>query len=71
MRTIKVFSLEAFQEHCREEHGICLQCFEAHYEPIEPDAESYKCHECGAMAVMGFEMAMVAGYVDVADEERG
>lgn len=67
MRTVKVFSQEEFKEHIREDHGICLKCHEVHYEPVEPDAESYKCQECGAMAVMGLEFALVAGYVDVAD----
>ncbi len=39
-------------------HGICFECGELRGE-CEPDAENYECHECGAHAVMGLELAMI------------
>lgn len=38
--------------------GFCLSCG-AEEEGVEPDAENYKCHTCGAMDVYGAEQVLI------------
>lgn len=45
--------------------GVCLQCGYCQYGGVEPDAEEYECEECGAHAVMGAELAVVSGAVEL------
>ena len=41
--------------------GFCKKCgFEQ--DGCEPDAENYKCEDCGAMAVTGAELLVLEGY---------
>lgn len=49
--------------------GICLSCGEIQPDGVEPDAEGYRCEGCDARAVMGFEMALVAGHIEFKEEE--
>jgi hypothetical protein len=66
----KTFSLTEADYHAHVEayDGICLECGEWSFGGVEPDAEGYKCSDCGAMAVMGAENAMIR---EVFDFEAG
>ncbi len=47
--------------------GVCLEC-DAYdeYAGCEPDAEGYECGDCGAMAMMGAETALMVGAIEIA-----
>lgn len=46
--------------------GRCLECGAEEF-GIEPDAEGYKCEECGAMAVCGLEHILIIGKIELHD----
>ena len=50
-----------------ESLGICLQCG-AIQSGVEPDAENYRCEECGAFAVAGLEQALLMGRITIKEE---
>ena len=58
-------SEDDFMEHNDSYDGICLHCGEWSFGGCEPDARNYECESCGAKQVMGAEMAMVAGYIEI------
>ena len=60
---------EDYHDHVEGSDGICLSCGEWKYGDCEPDAENYRCDECGAMEVMGVEMAMVAGHIQLVEDD--
>lgn len=47
--------------------GVCLACGELAWGDTEPDARGYTCSECGIAAVMGIELALMAGRVTLRD----
>lgn len=56
--------------HMRADYiGVCLECG-AHRDCTEPDAEGYDCEECDAPCVMGVEIALVAGEIEVIDDNE-
>lgn len=48
--------------------GYCTACDDITTECVEPDAEGYTCEVCGEACVMGLEDALIAGYVQIVEE---
>jgi rubrerythrin len=40
-------------------NGVCMECGYIVWGGIEPDAEDYKCPQCGSMSVVGVETAIM------------
>lgn len=61
----KRFTLEQVEEIILGDNniGFCIKCG-AERDGCEPDAQKYKCEECGAKAVYGAEQILVMGLVD-------
>ena len=58
-----------YQEACDCYEGYCMSCNDITNDSgVEPDAEGYKCCDCGENAVMGIENALMAGHI-VFDED--
>jgi hypothetical protein len=51
-----------------DQYGVCTECF-ASQGPVEPDARRYECEGCGAKAVYGLEEWLMAGFVEIVDED--
>lgn len=66
----KTITEDQFMEHCDSNDGLCLACGEWKFGDCEPDAEGYKCDDCGAMQVIGAENAMVMGLVLFGSEDE-
>lgn len=56
---------EAYQEHVDSMDGVCLGCGKWRYGDTEGDAENYPCDSCGENHVMGTEMALIAGHLEI------
>lgn len=69
MITTIYLTVEEYGEHCDEDNGLCLNCGEIRCGSTEPDAENYPCEACGEDKVMGFEMAMISGYIEISNED--
>jgi hypothetical protein len=55
-----------YQEHVDSYDGYCTHCDAVTREGMtEPDAERYPCDECGKQAVMGVELALVCGHIEI------
>lgn len=54
-----------FLDHCEEYNGLCLHCGAIRYGNTEPDAEDYYCEECSKNEVIGFENALMLGYIEL------
>lgn len=66
----KVFTITEEEYHrLRDEEngGICLACGAIHDSGVEPDAENYKCEQCGQHEVAGIEQALILGRIDIAE----
>lgn len=63
---VKITSDE-YISHCDDYDGLCLGCHEFTSGGVEPDAEKYECEGCGDAAVMGTEMALVCGHIEISD----
>jgi hypothetical protein len=59
-----VLSAERYREMADGMLGVCLECHDER-ECTEPDAEGYKCDACGSMSVVGIELALVAGQIEI------
>ena len=60
------FTLEEIEDMLESNEGICTECG-AIRSCVEPDAEGYKCEECGENAVMGIELALITIVIGVED----
>lgn len=71
---IPQLTVEMFHD-LQDGHGVCTECnfiSRGEYGYVEPDAENYKCPECGEEAVEGLESALFSAtiiIVDSPDEE--
>ena len=54
-----------FHEASGSMQGWCTGCKELTRDMTEPDAEDYDCPKCGEDTVMGVELAMVTGDVEI------
>lgn len=54
-----------FLEYSDSYSGMCIKCKAIQDGGCEPDAEGYKCLECGANSVMGIENALLMGHVNI------
>jgi DNA-directed RNA polymerase subunit RPC12/RpoP len=59
-----------YMEHREEYGGLCVKCGYDQW-GVEPDAEKYKCEECGSRAVYGTENLLMMGRVDIVDDDGG
>jgi hypothetical protein len=48
-------------------YGICLDCGSVAME-VEPDAIDYKCQVCGAYSVVGLELAVISGFIELKEK---
>lgn len=46
------------------DYGYCTECGDEH-DNVEPDAERYKCANCGAYAVFGAQQLLLMGLVEI------
>ena len=65
MATKQTVSEAEYLRHVDEYDGICLACGKWKYGGVEPDAQGYKCPECGEHQVMGAEDALLMGDIEV------
>jgi hypothetical protein len=56
---------EEFHERVDNYDGICLTCSEWNFGGIEPDAEEYKCEFCENNSVIGAELALILGHLNI------
>lgn len=49
------------EEAIEDQRGYCTTCQDIVDTFAEPDAENYKCPECGEFTVMGVENAVIMG----------
>jgi hypothetical protein len=54
-----------YSAHVRDSDGLCVACGAYTAGGVEPDADSYECEECGEPKVMGFENALIDGWIEV------
>lgn len=45
--------------------GWCLDCKDFTREMTEPDADYYRCPDCGERCVVGAELALIMGAIEV------
>lgn len=58
-----------FQAHCDNHDGFCTNCDKVTREGMtEPDASGYKCPDCKRLSVVGMELALIAGDIEVEDD---
>jgi hypothetical protein len=58
-------SIEEYQDHRENYDGLCLACREFTCGGVEPDAEEYECEACGESKVVGAEIALMSGAINV------
>jgi len=57
---------EQYLESCNDNAGYCLLCDDiTECSGIEPDAEAYTCPVCDASELMGVELALLMGWLDL------
>ena len=57
---------EAHYRDLRESYsGICLHCHAIKHGDVEPDAENYKCEDCGKKRMFGIEQLVISGVLQV------
>lgn len=61
---------EQIESHKEENQGYCTECKAISGDHVEPDAEHYECEECGNESVMGIDMAVIEGHIEIVDEEE-
>lgn len=61
---------DEYLEHTDAYDGVCLGCGKWTSGGVEPDAEKYRCEDCGEAKVYGTEQAMVIGRLYI-DEDEG
>lgn len=61
---------ESHYNYLRSEYfGICLSC-KHEQDSCEPDAENYRCEECGTLDVQGIENLLVMGLIELTESEE-
>jgi hypothetical protein len=50
--------------------GFCTTCSAFDRESTEPDAEGYDCDECENQTVIGVELALVLGLIEVVESKE-
>lgn len=59
-------TIDEYHTDSEDGTGYCLNCGEpGGY--CEPDAEKYKCENCGKLELYGVELLLVMGRIDLAD----
>ena len=68
--TVKRFEMaeDEYAEYDESSTGLCLACG-AERDCCEPDAENYKCEECGKRQVFGVPQLLIMGLVEITDDE--
>lgn len=61
-----------YRKHCSDMDGVCARCWEIQFGDVEQDTEERECAHCKEPTVMGFEQALITGYLDIEDiDEAG
>lgn len=58
-----------YLSHCDNSDGLCLSCYEIKYGDTEPDATDYLCDHCSELEVVGMEIAMLNGDIEITDDD--
>jgi hypothetical protein len=58
---------EEYSQHRGDYDGLCLACQEWSMGGVEPDAKNYVCYNCDATKVIGAEVALMSGEIDIID----
>lgn len=58
-------SSEDYANHTEEYMGFCTNCKDFTTSEVEPDAEGYKCEDCGQRTVVGAEQALLLGLIEI------
>lgn len=59
-------SIEEYQEAEEENAGFCTDCKKiVNHGSVEPDAQNYKCEDCGEMTVFGIPEAFIQELIDL------
>lgn len=66
---MKTVSSIDYEDMCDSYMGFCTLCQEFTRENTEPDAHEYDCPDCGNNSVMGAEEAMMAGEIEIGEDE--
>lgn len=68
--SVKRFEIteDEYQEYDDSSIGLCLGCG-AERDCCEPDAENYKCEECGERKVFGVPQLLIMGLVEINNVE--
>ena len=63
-------SAQEFKMYRNEYAGYCRHCDNITNDcGVEPDAQRYKCIDCGKLKVMGVEDAMIWGFIQIEGDE--
>ena len=60
-------AIREYMASCNNYSGYCKECDEITRDSTEPDVEGYSCPVCGQDTVMGVELAMVKGLIEVVE----
>lgn len=61
-------TIEQYMTHTEQYSGYCSSCDAITADSgVEPDAEGYKCEECGENTVCGVEQAVLKGLIQLED----
>lgn len=61
---MRITEQELFAE-CEAFRGFCPACDNFVRDGVEPDAQGHACPECGGSAVVGAELAVIQGKLDL------
>lgn len=59
-----------YLKHCDDSDGLCLACTQITYGNTEPDATDYLCDHCSECEVVGMEIAMLNGDIELTDDDE-
>jgi predicted RNA-binding Zn-ribbon protein involved in translation (DUF1610 family) len=66
MKKIKLTESE-YRESCNYYAGFCIACGQEEHN-IEPDAEKYRCSDCGKKQVYGAEQLLLLGLLEIVED---
>jgi hypothetical protein len=58
-------TVRQYTDHWNKSDGLCLSCQAFSEGGIEPDARDYMCEYCNERSVVGIEVALYCGEIDI------